>query len=136
MAASGHDPSHLSIDSPAILLARIDPALAASIIGNLIDNALTHGDVNADRPARCVASRNEAGASIVVINHAPGLSDADTRCLFEPFWRKDAARTPHGGFGLGLAVCRAIAVSLGGHVKAELDGEGCLRVEFHAPACE
>lgn len=134
--ATGHDPSHVLIDAPATLPARVDPALAASIIGNLIDNALMHGDVNADHPACCVASRENAGTSIVVINHAPGLSDADIGFLFEPFWRKDAARAPHGGFGLGLSVSRALATSCGGRIAATLDARHHLRVEFHAPASE
>jgi len=133
LVASGHDLSHMSIDTPGPLPARIDPALAASIIGNLIDNALRHGDVSADRPAKCIGTSDPTGNSIVISNYAPGLTAADITHLFEPFWRKDAARDARGGFGLGRAVSRALAASVGGQVTADLDHEQHLRIRLTVP---
>jgi len=124
----GHDPALLSVSAPATMPARIDPALAAAIIGNLIDNALRHGDVRPDRPVRCVASREGDAASVVIINHAPTLTHADLPMLFEPFWRKDAARGATGGFGLGLAVGRALAESTGSSLEGAIDSENNLSV--------
>jgi len=133
LAASGYDLTHVSIDAPDPLPARIDPALAASIIGNLIDNALRHGDVSANRPVRCIGARDACETSIVISNHAPGLTDTDIAHLFEPFWRKDTARDARGGFGLGLAVSRALVSSLGGQLIADMDHEKNLRVSFRVP---
>jgi len=121
--ASGHDPSHVSIDAPRPLPARIDPALAASIIGNLIENALRHGDVSTDRAVRCVGTSDAAGTSIVISNHAPTLTAADIKHLFEPFWRKDAGRDAPGGFGLGLSVSRALAASVGASLEYQLSAD-------------
>jgi len=133
LEASGRDVLHVFIDAPGPLPARIDLALAASIIGNLIDNALSHGDVSANRPARCIGASDSGETVIVISNHAPGLTDTDVAHLFEPFWRKDTARDARGGFGLGLAVSRALAASLGGQLIAVMDHEKNLRVSFRVP---
>ncbi len=144
LTTTGHDPSHLLIDAPSTLPARIDPALAASIIGNLIDNALRHGAVSAEHPVRCVATKGDAGCSIVISNHAPALSHADLAHLFEPFWRRDAARphnphhdphhNPRTGFGLGLAVSRSLTQSAGGLLAASLDPAQQLSMTLHVPS--
>ncbi|CAN5716478.1 hypothetical protein BH11PLA1_BH11PLA1_11270 [soil metagenome] len=123
LVASGHDPAHLSIDAAGPLPVRIDPILAASVLGNLIDNALRHGAVTADHPVRCVGTADAQGSSIIISNAAPSLSAADLAHLFEPFWRKDAARDAHGGFGLGLAVSRALAESAGARLTIQLSAD-------------
>jgi len=133
LEASGRDVLHVFIDAPGPLPARIDLALAASIIGNLIDNALRHGDVSADRPVRCVGTSDAAATSIIISNHAPGLTDTDVTHLFEPFWRKDASRDARGGFGLGLAVSRALAATVGGQLTAHMDHQQHLQVTLKLP---
>ena len=136
LGAGNHDATRVLIDAVGPLVARIDAASAASIVGNLIDNALVHGEVAADRPVRCRAAREGAWVCVTIINHAPALSDADVVRFFEPFWRKDAARDTRGGFGLGLAVSRALAESVGGSLAARLDASGRVSVVLRVPAVQ
>jgi two-component system sensor histidine kinase KdpD len=61
---------------------------------------------------------------LTVSDDGPGLpADLDPDRLFDKFQRgrtSDASdRHRAGGVGLGLAICRAIARSLGGEIRAE-----------------
>ena len=94
---------------------------------------MRHGDVGADRPVRCTCTSDAAGSSIIISNNAPGLTDADVAHLFEPFWRKDAARDARGGFGLGLAVSRTLAESYGGQLTADMGDQHVLCVTLKVP---
>jgi two-component system sensor histidine kinase KdpD len=86
-------------------LVKADPVLLAQLIGNLLDNALAYSDGPIDLSVR---SRN--GELLVCVNdRGPGLAPEAERTLFEPFVRND--RSPARGAGLGLAVCRAIALA-------------------------
>lgn len=128
VSSRGGDARRIRIDSEERLLARIEAASLASIIGNLLDNALRHGAVTPDNPIR-VSARSVAGTvRIDFTNSAPDLAPADIPHLFEPFWRKDPSRRPDGGFGMGLAVARALARAVGGDVEASIDAGGSLRI--------
>ena len=52
-------------------------------------------------------------AVVRVIDHGPGLSDADKRDAVGRFWRGDTSRS---GTGLGLAIVDALATASGGSV--------------------
>lgn len=119
----GRDPACVRIRAPEPLLAHIDGAIAASIIGNLIDNACLHGSVDAENEILCVGTHDSGAVSVVIANHAPSLEEQDVGRMFEPFWRKDDSRSGSGtgGAGLGLAVARSLAVSEGATLTAALD---------------
>lgn len=108
-----------------------DPARFESILENLLSNAFRYGLPG--EPVVIEARRVGPGAEIAVTNRAPGLSAADLPRLFERFWRKDTARSD-GRAGLGLAVVRELARSLGGTIEATLDSTGRLRMTLHLPA--
>jgi len=130
------DPAHQScieIDAPGVVMARVDPAVSESILRNLIDNALTHGDVSDGSPVRVLVRAEGEFAVASVANRAPDLTDAEVPRLFEPFWRKDAARSGECGFGLGLSVCASLAESCGGSASAMLDKCGTLSVQVCLP---
>lgn len=89
-------------------LIRADPVLLAQLIGNLLDNALKYSDGEID----LIVSANAQALVISIKDRGPGIAQADQDLIFEPYRRGDQSG-PHGA-GLGLALCRAIAVAHGG----------------------
>ncbi len=57
--------------------------------------------------------------ALTVANTTHALEAGDLPHLFEPLWRKDAARTDRDHVGLGLALVSAIAQRLDIDVHAE-----------------
>lgn len=114
------DPALIALDMRAALPACIDRTIAMSIIGNLLDNALRHGEVTADDPVRAIAALRDGQVCVTIANRATTLTADNIVNLFEPFWQQDAARQAQHGFGLGLAVGRALAESANGHLNATL----------------
>jgi signal transduction histidine kinase len=59
------------------------------------------------------------GAEIAVEDDGPGIPDSQKEALQEPFVRGDAARGMNKatGFGLGLAIARAVAEKHGGTLE-------------------
>ncbi len=99
-------------DAPAGLVLEVDPLRLRQALGNLVDNALRHGE--GDVVLR--AGRNGATDELEVSDSGPGLGDlADS--AFERFVRGQASRTG-GGAGLGLAIVRAVAEAHGGSASA------------------
>jgi signal transduction histidine kinase len=83
-------------------------------VNNLIDNAVRYGT---QVTARLAA--DDQGLTIDVEDDGPGIPDAEKGAMMEPFARGDAARNmdSSGGFGLGLAIARAIVEAQGGQLS-------------------
>ena len=92
-----------------------DPMRLRQALGNLVDNALRHGE--GDVVLR--AQTDDGGVSLEVSDGGAGFAPDIAERAFERFARGDRART-RGGTGLGLAIVRAIAEAHGG--RATLDG--------------
>lgn len=87
--------------------------LLQQLIDNLVDNALKYSD--AGTPVRVDVRRDAETVEVAVQDQGIGISEADQQVVFEPFFRAPTA--PHAGVagtGLGLAVARRIAQSMGG----------------------
>ncbi len=94
---------------------RLDQAL-----GNLVDNALRHGE--GDVTVGAVA--HDSVVELHVRDSGPGFSPDFIDHAFERFARADGARS-RGGAGLGLAIVAAVAASHGGDAHAaNLPGGG------------
>ena len=117
----GGDARLVRIDADETLVARVESATLAAIVGNLLDNALRHGDVAPDDPVIVRAHLVADGVRIDITNSAPALTNEDLAHLFEPFWRKDASRHDQRGFGLGLAVARTLTRASGGEIAVRHD---------------
>jgi signal transduction histidine kinase len=91
-----------------------DAALVGQIVGNLIDNARKYTRGASD-PRVWVWAKPE-GRRVVfeVEDRGPGVAARDRSVIFRPFRRGEGADTTAGGAGLGLALCRQWAESLGG----------------------
>jgi len=82
-------------------------------LGNLIDNALRHGDKVVRLEARSVDGRVE----LHVLDNGAGFPSDFLAHAFERFSRPDSARA-RGGAGLGLSIVLAIAEAHGGSAHA------------------
>ena len=81
------------------------PEALARAVRNLIDNAVKYGG-----SARVALRRAPGSVDIVVADNGPGIPQDKLQLATEPFERlSDARDSDRGGFGLGLAIARAIA---------------------------
>ena len=81
------------------------PDALARAVRNLIDNAVKYGG-----SARVATQSLPDAVHISVSDHGPGIPADQLQHALEPFVRLSAARESNGsGFGLGLAVVKAVA---------------------------
>ncbi|MFN3202934.1 MAG: sensor histidine kinase [Bradymonadia bacterium] len=100
----------------------IAPEHLESVVGNLVDNALLHGEA----PIEIIAKGVGDQVCLEVVDHGPGISEGNQRRLFERFF---TTSRDDGGTGLGLAIVQAVAQSRGGQVGCETrPGETRFRV--------
>ena len=108
-----------------------DPAIAERVIVNLASNALRYSPVAAAPllTARTAGNRIE----LRVVDHGPGIPVADRKRAFQPFCRLGGPgdRT---GVGLGLAVARGLAETMGGTLEPEDTPGGGLTMVLTLPA--
>ncbi|WP_244827106.1 HAMP domain-containing sensor histidine kinase [Caballeronia sp. TF1N1] len=93
-----------------------DPTRLQQLLGNLLDNALTHGA--RDRPVSIVAETSESELEIRVANEGAELDQETRERIFEPFWRPKGAKRPDG-LGLGLFIVEHIATRHGGSIRVD-----------------
>jgi len=118
----------LRVDVPPGLTVSADRRALGRAVGNLVDNALTHGGGSID-----LSAADGAGTvRIAVRDHGPGFPPGFADRAFERFARPDAGRSG-GGAGLGLAIVDAIARAHGGSATASGADPGA-RVEIVLPA--
>lgn len=98
-------------------------------LGNLVDNALRHGE----GAVRLDALSDGRWVALRVSDEGPGFVEAFLPHAFERFSRTDAARTG-GGTGLGLAIVDAVARAHGGTTRAANRAEGGAEVTIRIPA--
>jgi len=98
-----------------------DPALLRSILSNLFDNAADYATEGGQLDL--VVQVREPGVVFQIANPTVNLAAEDMAKLFDPFWRKEAARSGGRHFGLGLALARTFATAMGWTLTAELDRE-------------
>ena len=100
---------------------------------NLLDNAIRFSP---DGGTIHVGLRLRSGwCRLSVRDEGPGLSEEDSRRLFERFYRGDPsrARSQQGGTGLGLAIVQQIAHAHGGRIRAADHPQGGALLELLLP---
>ncbi len=103
----------LALDAGLPLLA-LDRSRLQLLVRNLLDNALRHGGGAA---VHLQTVFSDDGITLTVRDHGPGVDAAQLPQLAQAFYRPDAARTrAAGGVGLGLYLCRLVALSHGGQL--------------------
>jgi signal transduction histidine kinase len=111
-----------------------DHVLLERLAANLIENAVRYNAPNGWIRVRTRVAPGGRESELVVANSGPRLTSEQANTIFEPFRRLDPSRSrATGGFGLGLAVVRAVAEAHGGHVRAEPLPDGGLAVGVALP---
>jgi heavy metal sensor kinase len=112
---------------------RADPDDLQLLWTNLLENAVRYSP---EGSAIDVAVQSSAGdAKVTFTDHGSGIAAADLPRIFERFYRGDPSRTQStGGFGLGLAIAKALAEAYRGTISAQSEqGNGTIMtVEFPA----
>jgi two-component system OmpR family sensor kinase len=109
----------LDVGSGAAFLVLGDEVRLRQVIGNLMNNALTHTPEDTPVAVRLLAGPRQPVPSVVleVADRGPGLRPDQAEHVFERFYRADQARTrTAGGTGLGLAIVAALVAAHDGTV--------------------
>ena len=114
-----------------------DPARIATIVSNLLDNAIKYSPDGGH--VRCRLAAEGAEAMLSVADQGVGIAAADMPRLFTKFGRIVTTENSHiSGTGLGLHLSRELARLQGGDITAVSEvGRGSaftLRLPLHAPA--
>ena len=91
------------------------------VIVNLVHNAVEAMDTNADRSRLLRVSTKLRGSDAIIVaveDSGPGIDPKQLEGIFDAF-----VTTKADGMGLGLAICRRIVESHGGHLSAMSDGK-------------
>lgn len=117
-------------------LLRLDPVLIAQLLSNLIDNALKYSDDLVE--LEVTVDRNSARPTlqVAVMDRGPGIPSAEHESIFEAYSRlAQHDQANQRSAGLGLAVCRAIAVAHEAQliVKNRAQGGSCFLLSLEIP---
>jgi two-component system OmpR family sensor kinase len=105
-------------DEPVAVPVLGDAARLRQVVGNLLNNAITHTPPD----VRIEVRLRTAGAEGVleVADAGPGLPAEQAERVFERFYRADPSRgRDSGGTGLGLAIVAALVAAHGGRVEVD-----------------
>ena len=114
---------------------RTQPAMVEQVLFNLVDNACKYGKPSAtgrvDLHLYCDADR----LRMAVSDGGPGVAANECRRMFQPFHKSDLeAANSEPGVGLGLALCKRMAVSLGGKLAYRENEAGGATFELSLPS--
>ena len=92
------------------------PGILTSIVGNLVQNAITHMGAGPVRQVGVRVSRTEGGRAVrvEVEDTGPGVPESLAARVFEPFVRGAGVTRP--GSGLGLATAKRLVTAHGGRI--------------------
>lgn len=117
---------------PVELLA--DANRLQQLFSNLLENAVRYTDANGTLRVSVGIDRDTV--HIDFIDSGPGVSANQLPRLFERFYRGESSRNREsGGAGLGLAICRSIALAHDGSLDADHSPLGGLWLRLRLPRC-
>jgi signal transduction histidine kinase len=130
--AEGRATIHLSKNGPVLF--RADPEDLQLVWINLLENAVRYGPEGGSVEV-AIIRENAGPARIIFEDHGAGIPATDLPHVFERFYRGDPSRTrTTGGFGLGLAIAKALIEAYGGTITADsAPGQGT-RMTVELPA--
>ncbi len=102
----------------------LDGLLMEQLLVNLLENVAKYAP--AGSPVQIAAHRAGEAVELIVADRGPGIPPEALERVFEIFYRGPGEKHPRG-YGLGLAICRAVAVAHGGNIRAENRPKGGAR---------
>jgi two-component system, OmpR family, sensor kinase len=121
---------HVEPGSPLAVMVR--PTAVGLALTNVLDNAVKFSPEGGE--VRVGVSTDGPEALIVVSDDGPGVAPGELARVFDRFHRGSAARESEApGFGLGLAISRAVIESEGGRIAAESPPRGGARFSIRLP---
>jgi signal transduction histidine kinase len=132
VAESRNAKVHLSKNGPVLF--RADPEDLQLVWINLLENAVRYGPEGGS--VEVTVMREGAGsARITFADHGAGIAPDDLPHVFDRFYRGDPSRTrTTGGFGLGLAIAKALIEAYGGTITANSTPGKGTRMTVELPA--
>lgn len=107
----------IEVRAPIEMRASVDRSLIRGAIGNVLRNALDHGDpfgsVEVD------LDQADGLATFVVRDAGPGIPPQERENIFDPFVRGNGGRAGRNGTGLGLFLARRVVEAHGGRIWCE-----------------
>jgi two-component system sensor histidine kinase KdpD len=113
-AASGQ---RIQVDVPEELPPVLaDPVRIDQVLTNLLDNARGYAPGS---PVEVVARQAGDTVELRVVDHGPGIPGPERNRVFDQFYRVEGGGRRPEGTGMGLAICRGIALAHGGSLEVE-----------------
>ena len=88
----------------------------------LLDNAVKYAPAGA--PVRLTLRESGRDAALEVENPGDPIPPEQLAHLFDRFYRADASRSDHEGFGLGLSIAQSIVTAHRGTIRCRSDAQG------------
>lgn len=112
------------------VIGQFDPGQLHQVLGNLCDNGLRYSNPSTGKSrVTLVAGIDDKlqRAFIDVIDEGPGISEAQLKHLFEPFYT-----TENTGSGLGLYICKELCEANQAfiHYRRTKDGKSCFQIQL------
>lgn len=117
--------TELELTAEPGLRVRAPMAALASLVDNLVENAIKYGPSGG--VVRVGLRRTGSRALLSVEDQGPGIPPALRERVFDRFFRDPAQREP--GSGLGLSIVRSVLTRIGGRIELFDAEQGGLRVE-------
>jgi signal transduction histidine kinase len=117
VAADGRE---LELIAPAPAWALADPGATARVVRILLDNALKFSP--AEESVTVTVTGAADRVSVTVADAGPGIPPEEREVIFERFSR--GSSPTEGGFGLGLAIARDLALAMGGELVLDDAAQG------------
>lgn len=112
-----------------------DRILVQRAIGNLISNAVQHGDTNSEIRLEIVTMDKDV--EVRISNIGPGIPAEHINRVFDRFYRIDNARSrTDTGSGLGLAIVKSIMELHGGSVTVDSQINQITTFKLHFPIAD